>query len=141
MTVTSVVFHQVLQRLRVSIRVRRGAAAWIQRHLLKLHMDNASAHRSDLVQGCLQNMSISVLKHLAYSPDLSPCDFFLFPIMKKQMRGLEFHTVDNVIQKILEVVGQITQEQWEYCFDQWISRCERYIQFEGRYFEGMKFDP
>lgn len=76
MTVNSEVFHQVLQRLRVSIRVRRGAAAWIQHHLLRLHMDNASPHRSDVVQECLENMSIPVLKHPPYSPDLSPCDFF-----------------------------------------------------------------
>ncbi len=141
MTVNSEVFHQVLQCLRVSIRVRRGAAAWIQRQLLRLHMDNASPHRSDIVQNCLRNMSISVLKHPPYSPDLSPCDFFLFPVMKKQMRGIEFRTIPNVTQKILDCVADITQEQWEHCFDQWIERCHKCIQFEGRYFEGMKFPP
>ncbi len=61
--------------------------------------------------------------------------------MKRQMRGIEYQTVDNVIQKILDVVGDITQEQWEYCYEQWIARCEKCIQYDERYFEGMKFAP
>ena len=141
MTVNRAVFHQVLQRLRVSIRVRRRAATWIQHHSLKLHMDNASAHQCDVVQACLQNMSINVLKHPPYSLDLSPCDFFLFPILNKRMRGIEFRTIDNVMQEVVHCVGEITQEQWEYCYQQWIARCEKCIQFDGRYFEGMKHRP
>ncbi len=32
-----------------------------------------------------------------YSPDLSLCDFFLFPILKKIMQGIEFWTINNIM--------------------------------------------
>ena len=30
-----------------------------------------------------------------YSPDLAPCDFFLFPKLKKPMKGRRFATVEE----------------------------------------------
>ncbi len=140
-TVTKEVFHGVIQRMRTSLRTHQGAAVWAQRHRMKIHMDNASAHRSTIVQDLLDELTFPRLKHPAYSLDLSPCDFFLFPILKKMMRGNDYHTVDNVKQAVLDCIGRVTQVEWEYCFDQWISRCQKCIQFDGRYFEGMKHGP
>ena len=37
-----------------------------------------------------------VLQHLFYSPDLSPCDFFLFPQLKKKLQGIRFDTVEAI---------------------------------------------
>ena len=33
---------------------------------------------------------VKVLNHPPYSPDLSPCDFFLFPRLKKMLTGSKF---------------------------------------------------
>ena len=43
---------------------------------------------------------ISVVPQPPYSPDLSPCDFFLFPKLKIHLKGRHFGTVDN-IQKVV----------------------------------------
>ena len=34
-----------------------------------------------------------VLDHPPYSPDISPCDFHLFPLMKEPLRGIRFEAV------------------------------------------------
>ena len=35
--------------------------------------------------------------HPAYSPDLAPRDFFLFPNLKKNIRGCHFRSDDEVL--------------------------------------------
>jgi len=44
-----------------------------------LHHDNAPAHMALCVREFLATKQITVLEYPAYSPDLAPNDFFLFP--------------------------------------------------------------
>ena len=46
---------------------------------IKLLHDNAPAHISTMVQEYLKESGLDVLDHPPYSPDLFPCDFWLFP--------------------------------------------------------------
>lgn len=48
----------------------------------KLHMDNASPHRAKIVSKFIHKNNIELLPHAPYSPDVAPCDFFFFPILK-----------------------------------------------------------
>ena len=48
------------------------------------HQDNAPVHNSILVTDYLTKMGIKTVLHPPYSPDLAPCDFWLFP----KLRGL-----------------------------------------------------
>ena len=45
--------------------------------------DNATPHKSWQVTSVIDEYVWENLKHPAYSPDLSPCDFDLFPELKK----------------------------------------------------------
>ncbi|OQV20969.1 hypothetical protein BV898_05044 [Hypsibius exemplaris] len=54
---------------------------------LKLHHDNASSDKSDLTTAFLAEEKLTILPHPAYSPDLSPCNYFLFPKLKETLRG------------------------------------------------------
>ena len=60
--------------------------------------------------------------HPPCSPDLSPCDFFLFPRMKSQMKGKRFADVSEVKKKTLEVLNNIITEEIQKCFQQWDNR-------------------
>ena len=77
---SNVLRSQLLRHLRTerSEKVKNG---WI------LHHDNAPAHTARLTQECLQELNVSVLPHPPYSPDLAPCDFWLFPTIKNSLRG------------------------------------------------------
>ena len=49
------------------------------------HQDNAPVHNSILVTDHLTKMSIKTVPHPPYSPDLAPCDFWLFPKLKENL--------------------------------------------------------
>ncbi len=140
-TVTRFVFHAIVRRVRFALRVRRGTKVWFNRDEYALHMDNAPAHRSHLVQGYLAQHKWPVLKHLPYSPDLSPADFFLFPRLKKKLWGTHHGSVDRLKELIWQEVGLISHQEWQNCFTDWIRRCHQCVLFRGNYFEGMVHPP
>jgi histone-lysine N-methyltransferase SETMAR len=52
-----------------------------------LHHDDAPAHYVLRVCKFLAKKSITKIDHLPYSPDLAPCDFWLFPKFKTALKG------------------------------------------------------
>ena len=53
---------------------------------LIIHHDNAPAHMSFKVSQVLAKNNMTVIPHPPYSPNLAPCDFFLFPKLKLRMK-------------------------------------------------------
>jgi len=61
-----------------------------------LHHDNAPAHNALGIREFLAKNNIAVLEQLPYSPDLAPYDFFLFPKLKKVMKGTHFQDSEAI---------------------------------------------
>jgi len=59
-----------------------------------------------------------IVRHPPYSPDLAPCDFFLFPRVKGWVKGKRFADVSEVKKKMLEVLNNISTEEFRKCFRQ-----------------------
>jgi len=74
MTVNQAFYRDLMERLRKRVqRVRPDIADdWV------LHHDNAPAHTALSIREFLAKKNIPVLPHPPYSPDLAPCDFYLF---------------------------------------------------------------
>jgi len=62
---------------------------------------------------------MAVITHHPYSPDLAPCDFFLFPRMKDQMEGKRFADFNEVKKQTLKVLNNISTENFQKCFQHW----------------------
>ena len=45
----------------------------------------------------LAEKSVQELQHPPYSPDLTPCDFFVFPSVKKKLRGKRFESAEAAV--------------------------------------------
>ena len=60
--------------------------------VIKLPYDNAPAHKSATVQEYLKESGLDVLDYPPYSPDLSHCDFWLFPRVKEMLAGYRFES-------------------------------------------------
>ena len=58
--------------------------------------DNASAHKTGAVTQYLSENRITTLPHPAYSPDLAPCDFWLFPKLKELLAGNKYTRVQDL---------------------------------------------
>ena len=59
--------------------------------------DNASSHKCEVVKSFLASEKVKVLNHPPYSSDLSPCDFFLFPRLKKMLSGNKYTSRSSLI--------------------------------------------
>ena len=103
-----------------------------------LHHDNAAPHKAVVVTEYLRNVRVEVLPHPPYSPDLAPCNFFLFPRIKKKLKGKSFNSVENLTRAVQAVVDNIPKEDYEKSFQSWQNRLQRCIDFNGEYFEGME---
>ena len=56
----------------------------------QIHHDNAPAHSTALVQAVFGKASHHPGLSAPYSPDLAPCDFWLFPKLKSPLKGRRF---------------------------------------------------
>jgi hypothetical protein len=93
-SITAAYHIEVLTRLRENVRRRRPQKwkdGWI------LHHDNAPSHTAMAVQQFLavkENHTHAAA--FLYSPGLAPCDFWLFPKLKKGLRSRRFATSDDI---------------------------------------------
>jgi len=101
-----------------------------------LHQDNAPAHNALSVKQFLANKNITVLQHPPYSPDLAPCDFYLFPKIKSVLKRTHFVLVENVKAKTAEILNSLTEHDLQNCFEHWQHHMQLCVNSEGNYFEG-----
>lgn len=133
-TVNKEYYVEVLRHLREAIRKKRPEL-WANKTFI-LHHDNAPAHASRLVSQFLTNTNTSLLTQPPYSPDLSPCDFFLFPKIKKTMKGKRYANIEDIKTASLKELKAIPQNAFENCFQDWKKRWHKCIISDGDYFEG-----
>ncbi|UYV61773.1 hypothetical protein LAZ67_1006451 [Cordylochernes scorpioides] len=93
-TVNKEYYLQVMRNLREVIRQKRPDL-WKNKNWL-LHHDNAPAHTSLLVRDFLAKNNTLMMPQPPYSPNLAPCDFFLFPKLKRPMKGRRYATLDEI---------------------------------------------
>lgn len=127
-------YLHVLAELRERIRKKRPEL-WKDKSWV-LHQDNAPAHSALSVKRFLAKFSIPVLDHPPYSPDLAPCDFYLFPKVKSALKGTRFESVEAVKEKAARVLKELTEKDFQHCFEQWKVRMERCRDKGGVYIEG-----
>ena len=77
-------------------------------------------------------MGIKTVPHPPYSPDLSPCDFWLFP----KLRGCRYETIDEMKEAVTKVIDTVTQEDFHGAFQMLFERYNKCIAAGGDYFEG-----
>ena len=103
---------------------KRPSKGWSV-HLLH---DNASSHKCEVVKSFLAYEKVKVLNHLPYSPDLSPCDFFLFPRLKKMLSGNKYTSRSSLGSAIYQCLQQIPKEDYLSAFRDLVKRLKNVFQ-------------
>ena len=119
-TVNKQYYLEVMRNLREAIRQKRPDL-WKNKNWL-LHHDNAPAHTSLLVRGFLAKNNTLIMPQPPYSPDLAPCDFFLFPKLKRPMKGRRYATIEEIKTASKEELNKITINEFSKCFEDWKKR-------------------
>jgi len=86
-TMSGQYYASLMKKLREAIKEKRRGK--LSAGVLLLH-DNAPPHRADVSAAAIHDCGFTLLDHPPYSPDLAPSDFFLFPNLKRELRGRRF---------------------------------------------------
>ena len=77
-------------------------------------------------------MGIKTVPHPPYSPDLAPCDFWLFP----KLRGCRYETIEEMKEAVMKVIDTVTQENFDGTFQKLLEQYNKCIAAGGEYFKG-----
>jgi len=95
-----------------------------------------SSQKNKSKEEFLATKQTTVLGHPAYSPDLAPNDFFLFPKIKEILKGRHFDEIDDIRTNTRAALKAIPKNQLQNYFEGW-TRCWHWcIASQGEYFEG-----
>ena len=97
---------------------------------LHFHQDNAPVHNSILVTDYLTKMSIKTVPQPPYSPDLAPCDFWLFPKLKEKLRGCRYETIEEMKEAVTKVIDTLTQEDFDGVFQKLLKHLSAKIPYQ-----------
>ena len=87
-----------------------------------LHQDNTPVHNSILVTDYLTKMGIKTVPHPPNSPDLVPCDFWLFP----KLTGCCYEIIEEMKEAVTKIIDTLTQEDFHGDFQkllEWYYKC------------------
>lgn len=116
--------------------VSKVSARWVPRMLtFEQKKNRVDSCKAAIAQAAFNECGFVELNHPPYSPDLAPSDFFLFPNLKKKLRGKRFSD-DNEL-TATEKQHFMEQEQ-SYFFDglmKLIPRSNKCVELRGDYAE------
>ena len=77
-------------------------------------------------------MDIKRVPQPPYSPNVAPCDFWLFP----NLRGCRYEIIEEMKEAVTKVIETLTQEDFHVAFLKLFERYNKCIAAGGDYFEG-----
>ena len=136
-TIPGVYYANLLDQLRTAIRVKRQDK--LSKGVL-LQQDNARVHTSKDAMDAVERNGYELIQHPAYLPDLVPSDFFLFPNLEKDIRGLHFRSDEEVVTAVEEWVNVKDPDFFSSGLMALEHRWSKCITLEGNYIEKEEVD-
>lgn len=129
-TVNSSQYIQTLKHLRRRVcRVRGSLEPIILQH------DNARPHTSRATAEALRNLKFEPIPHPPYSPDLAPCDFYFFPLLKRDLKGNHYTSDDEVKAAVKSWIREKSEEFFSDGMKKLVTRWEKCVSLNGDYVE------
>ena len=92
----------------------------------RLLHDNAPAHRSTLITDFLTKNHILSINHSPYSPDMAPCDFYLFG---------KLHLAEAIQKACTDILKDIPVNGLKHSLEKLLDRAKQCIEAGGEFFE------
>jgi hypothetical protein len=65
---------------------------------------------------------MAIIPHPPHSPDMAPCDFFLFPKIKLKLKGRRFDTTEKIQTESQRVLDTLIEKDFQEAFQKWRRR-------------------
>ncbi|UYV81044.1 hypothetical protein LAZ67_19002610 [Cordylochernes scorpioides] len=125
----SVLYCDILvNKLKPGIRNKRRGK--LSKGVLFLH-DNARPHTSCKTVSTIFKLGFEVLEHPAYSPDLAPSDYFLFGLLKKELKGKRFDSDEDVQKVVQDFFHTLPKRAYKEGIYKLLERWRRCIESQG----------
>jgi hypothetical protein len=79
---------------------------------VNVHHENARSQTALPVKQISAKMSIMILEHPTYSPDLAPSDVFLFCIIKNNLKWPHFEIVEEIQDVTTAALYNLQENDW-----------------------------
>ena len=77
-------------------------------------------------------MVIKTVAYPPYSPDVAPCDFWLFP----KLTVCRYETIEEIKEAVMKVIDTLTQEDFHGALMKLLERYNKCVAAGGDYLEG-----
>lgn len=114
--------------------IRRKRPGMLRKGVI-FHHDNARPHTAKHTMETLRNLRWELISHPAYSPDLAPCDFHLFPQLKDALRGRRFTCNSEVEEFAQNWCRDQPKIFFSQGFDNLVKRWDKCIEKDGDFVE------
>jgi histone-lysine N-methyltransferase SETMAR len=100
-----------------------------------LHLDNCPLRNTKTVADAMEGSDLKRMPHPPYSPDLAPCDFFLFGYLKQALIAKDYTSPEDLLSEVTEIIRAIPHELLSRVFQNWKERLEECWKSGGEYVE------
>jgi histone-lysine N-methyltransferase SETMAR len=97
-------------------------------------MDNSRCHNGRTATPEFGRRRLGRAEHPPYSPDLIPCDFWLFGFLKENLKDRQLRAVQSLYQAITDLWNEITFKDVQAIFLEWMNHLSWVIGNKGEYF-------
>jgi [histone H3]-lysine36 N-dimethyltransferase SETMAR len=104
-------------------------------HGIKLHHDNGKPHVHKDVISYLESEDVTIMPHPPNSPDLAPCDFWLFDLIKQNLDDQD--NAESLYEAVVKFMKSLKKEEYKKTFDKWTERMKLCINNQREYFEHL----
>lgn len=102
---------------------------------IKIHHDNGTPHVHKDVSDYLESEGLTIIPHPPNSPDLSPCDFWLFDLIKDNLNDQD--DSESLHGAVTDFMDSLNRDEYKKTFEKWIQRMQLCVDNHGDYFEHL----
>ncbi len=96
---------------------------------IRLHHNNGKPHVHKAVNDYLESEGITRIPHPPNSPDLSPCDFWLFDLIEQNLG--DQNDSELLHRAVIQLMNSLKIEEYKKTFEKWIQRMQLCVDNEG----------
>jgi hypothetical protein len=98
-------------------------------------IDNVRVHAAGDYIAEIQHLKMTRFPQPAYSPDLSPRDFWFFGFAKQASQNEVFDNADQPVQRLHSIFDQVTFEDLQWVFLNWMERLSWVVEHDDADFQ------
>jgi hypothetical protein len=99
-----------------------------------VHMGKSMGRNGHRIVDEVRRLKILRVPHPPYTPDISPCDFWMFGDFKGKLKGRHLQDPEEILTTLQELWDHITFEEFQMVFESWCDRLRWIIEHDGEYF-------